>query len=153
MFPNRVIFTDLNYDDVDGTILGKGTSAVCMRHVSVNINMYFMGLGESDAFDVKSAVMDVAARYYFFGGALGLSPTKLAQIREDNRNSEQALSQVINVWLKQCFNVERFGLPSWRMLVVAVDSRAGGGNHALAKKIAYAHPGSGVCMLRDNCES
>ena len=97
-------------------------------------------------FDVKSAVGDVAARYYSFGEALGLSPAKLDQISQDYRNySEQALSQVINVWLKQCYNVERFGLPSWRMLVEAVDSHAGGGNHALAKKIAFAHPGS-ECM-------
>ena len=95
----------------------------------------------------------MAARYYSFGGALRLSTRELDQIREDYHSSEQALGQVINIWLKQRYSVERFGLPSWRMLVKAVDSRAGGGDHALAKKITFAHPGSGVCMLRDNSKS
>ena len=38
--------------------------------------------------------------------------------------------------------VERFGKPTWRRLVEAVENRVGGNNRALALKIAAEHPGS-----------
>jgi len=37
--------------------------------------------------------------------------------------------------------VERFGKPTWRRLVKAVEDPAGGNNCALAQKIAAEHPG------------
>lgn len=37
--------------------------------------------------------------------------------------------------------VERFGKPTWRKLVKAVEEHAGGNNRALAEKIASNHPG------------
>ena len=43
--------------------------------------------------------------------------------------------------LSLCNQVERFGKPTWRRLVEAVEDRVGGNNHALALKIAAEHPG------------
>ena len=37
--------------------------------------------------------------------------------------------------------VERFGKPTWRRPVEAVEDRVGGNNHALALQIAAEHPG------------
>jgi len=37
------------------------------------------------------------------------------------------------------FQVGRFGTPTWRRLVEAVENRVGGNNHALALKIAAEH--------------
>ena len=84
----------------------------------------------------------MAARFYFLGSALGLPASTLDKIRNDNpHDSELALLQVINTWLAQQFNTERFGAPSWRKLVCAVASPAGGNNHLLANEIADDHPG------------
>ena len=48
---------------------------------------------------------------------------------------------MLNVtWLQGSYNVQKFGPPTWRMLVKAVDSPAGGNDHNLAKKIASNHP-------------
>ena len=55
-------------------------------------------------------------------------------------NAERALNDVMLLWLQQKYNVERFGPPTWRMLVEAVDKHAGGNDHDLAKKIALNHP-------------
>ena len=52
----------------------------------------------------------------------------------------QAFTEVLKVFLKHRYNVEKYGPPTWRKLVEAVDSPAGGNNHALAKKIAEHHP-------------
>jgi len=37
--------------------------------------------------------------------------------------------------------VERFGKPTWRRLVEAVEDHVGGNNRALAQRIARDHPG------------
>ena len=44
------------------------------------------------------------------------------------------------------FQVERFGRPTWRRLVEAVEDHVGGNNRALAQTIAAEHPGVCVCV-------
>ena len=99
-------------------------------------------IGESNAHDVKLAVMSVAANYRLFGGALGLAVSTLSRIFKENPGDfREALGQVIDTWLTQQYDTGRYGMPSWRKLVNAVASPAGGNNHLLAKKIAEDHPG------------
>ena len=50
------------------------------------------------------------------------------------------LNNVLLVWLRQKYNVERFGTPTWRKLVEAIDDPAGANNHRLAKIISLHHP-------------
>ena len=45
--------------------------------------------------------------------------------------------------------VERFGKPTWRRLVEAVEDHVGGNNRALAQAIAAEHPG--VCVFLCVC--
>ena len=91
--------------------------------------------------------MKVAARFYALGCALGLPTSTLNKFQYDNpRDSERALEQVINAWLAQQYNTERFGVPSWKRLVSAVALSAGGNNSLLAKKIAEDHPGKELLM-------
>ena len=99
-------------------------------------------IGESSAHDVKLVVMSVAANSRLFGGALGLPSSTLDRILKDNpRDLREALGQVIDTWLARRYDTERFGLPSWRTLVGAVASPAGGHNPRLAQEIADDHPG------------
>ena len=44
------------------------------------------------------------------------------------------------MWLRQSYNIEKYGPPTWRKLVEAVGSPTGGNNRALAKGIASRHP-------------
>ena len=78
---------------------------------------------------------------------LRLSNDDLKAIREaypDASKADQALRYVLLQWLKQKYEVEEFGPPTWRMLVEAVDKETGGNNHELAKEIAHNHPATGV---------
>ena len=59
-------------------------------------------------------------------------------------DTEQAFSDTLELWLKQKYKVERFGPPTWRMSVEAVDRKTGGNNHDLAKEIASDHPATGI---------
>ena len=53
---------------------------------------------------------------------------------------EQAFTEMLLVWLRHSYNIDKHGPPTWRRLVEAVDNDAGGNNRALAKKIASNHP-------------
>lgn len=87
------------------------------------------------------AVIPLKALYFALGRMLGLRPGDLQAIQlEQSHNSQQALNDVLQKWLNQEYNTAKSGFPSWRALVVAVDNEAGGGNHALAKRIAEQHP-------------
>lgn len=52
----------------------------------------------------------------------------------------RCLDEVLERWLKQNYNTKRFGSPSWRQLVKAVENNNGGEDPELAKKIAALHP-------------
>ena len=52
---------------------------------------------------------------------------------------------VYNVVVCLWTQVERFGKPTWRRLVEAVEDHVGGNNCALAQAIAAEHPGVCVC--------
>ena len=103
--------------------------------------LFFIHAAEDDLIDIKEEILVIKADYYALGQALRLSVGDLRAVQHDNpRNADQALTNVLYLWLCQKYRVEKFGEPTWKMLVEAVDHPAGGNNHALAKKIAKNHP-------------
>ena len=101
---------------------------------------YFL-TDDDDLLDILEYVSSLKARYYKLGIALRLKSEQLLSIRSQFSNDlEQALIEVLTLWLKQKYNVTKFGPPTWRQLVKAVDNEGGGDNHALAKEIASKFP-------------
>ena len=88
--------------------------------------------------------MDLKTYYYDLGIALGFPPQELTAIQ--NRTIGNPLAGVLLAWLNQCHETERYGLPTWRRLVEAVDNPTGGNNHELAKTIASKHP-AGISVI------
>ena len=90
---------------------------------------------------VHSEVIGIKANYYEFGIQLGLPLREIDSVRKAFREDiSQAFIEVLQIFLKHRYNIQEHGPPTWRKLVEAVDSRAGGNNHSLAKKIAKDHP-------------
>ena len=88
-------------------------------------------------------VLPIKSMYFALGRALRLKNANLQAIRTkypSESDFELALNDVLLLWLEQQYTVDRFGPPTWRMLVEAVDKESGGNNHELAKKIALKHP-------------
>ena len=86
--------------------------------------------------------LSLKSQYYRLGVALKVHRQQLDSIHDSlSENPQDALSSVLLAWLQQKYNVKRFGQPTWRMLVEAVDSPAGGNDHTLAKEIASSHSG------------
>ena len=94
-----------------------------------------------DLFDVQCELTDVISRWRKLGSALRLRPGVLDIIDKDERDSELRFTKVLTEWLRQNYNTDRFGKPSWKMLVDAVAHPVGGNNPALAIKIANKYNG------------
>ena len=97
--------------------------------------------------DVLEAVLPIKSVYFALGRALRLKTADLRSIQAANpseSDAEEALSDALELWLQQKYNVEKIGPPTWRILVEAVDRKGGGNNPELAIKIADEHPATGI---------
>ena len=99
---------------------------------------------------MKEAVIKLAAKAHSLGLALGISASNLETIHSKSANDPEAtLTEVLNTWLKQVYDVKKHGHPSWKTLVQAVDNDAGGKNPASAMKIAACHLAGMYILCRE----
>ena len=96
-----------------------------------------------DLHDVYREVHIVAARWSDISFALYLPISQEEAIRKETRGDDCAhcLRMVLSKWLRKCYNYDKYGLPTWRMLVKAVSDPFGGNDCALAETIAKKHTG------------
>ena len=106
-----------------------------------NVSVYVVA-DIDDLFEVQCDLLDVAHKWKGLGKALRLRPNVLNRIEADRPDVNSRLEEVLTEWLQQAYNTDRFGLPSWKLLVAAVAHPAGGSDHALARRIAEKHNGT-----------
>ena len=96
-----------------------------------------------DLHDVCEAVYTLAAKWSDISFALKLPLSLEETIRKEAQggDSTRCLRIVLSKWLQKCYKYDKYGPPSWRMLVKAVDDPFGGSNCALAETIAKNHLG------------
>ena len=74
--------------------------------------------------------------------ALRLPPSDQSEISTAYLgNPEECLRAVLVKWLKKGYNYQKFGSPTWRMLVEAVVDPTGGNDSALANFLIQKHQG------------
>ena len=96
---------------------------------------------EDDFREVYREVANIQSNYYQLGIELGLPLREIEAVKKAfQQDIVQAFTDVLGIWLRHRYNIEKYGPPTWRRLVEAVDSPTGGNNHALAKTIAEHHP-------------
>ena len=101
---------------------------------------YNLVLAEDHLSEIVDEIVSIKSEYYSLGICLGLPASELTAVsRQYPHDMEQALKDILLLWLQQKYDVQRYGIPSWRKLVEAVDKESGGNNHALAKRIASNH--------------
>ena len=97
---------------------------------------------EKDTRDVYREVIGVAGRWSGMCLALGLLPSDQSTIEVAHPGKPHDCLQAVFVkWLQKGYDYQRYGPPTWRMLVDAVGDPVGGNNNALAEAIAKKHPG------------
>ena len=87
--------------------------------------------------DVKSEVFDVASKWRYFGEALHINPATLDRFGGDAVN---CLTSTLTEFLKKNYDTNKYGVPSWKLIVAAVGYKEGGNNRNLALTIAKNHP-------------
>ena len=86
-------------------------------------------------------VRGVRHRWYELGVSLRIKVGDLDAVQKDKPNPEEGLMAVMKLFLRKVYNVKRFGEPTWRRLVQAVQDDSGGEDRALAERIAREHSG------------
>ena len=79
------------------------------------------------------------SKWEMIGLAFGLKSSKLKEIEAERSKLDGRLIDVLRNWLNRCYNVKKFGEPSWRKVVEVVADPCAGDNLVLAKTIAEAH--------------
>ena len=98
---------------------------------------------QDDLYEVYEEVFTMSGRWGKIAVALKLPESIRALIAKKHPNDpEECLLAVVLDWLKGVHNVQKYGHPSWRVLVQAVAHPAGGANPALAQSIAAKHSGN-----------
>ena len=121
----------------------------CTVYVDINASSP-QCVDEDDLMDVLEAVLPIQSAYLALGRSLRLRSADLRSIQEaypNESDDRQALSDILELWLQKKYKVDKFGPPTWRMLVEAVNREAGGNNHELAKKIALKYPATGSYII------
>ena len=97
---------------------------------------------DEDTHDMYREVVGLAGSWSDMCLALRLRPSDQNAIEAAHSgNPHKCLRAVVVKWLQKGYNYQRFGSPTWRMLVEAVGDPAGGNNVTLAESIAKKHPG------------
>ena len=99
--------------------------------------------GSSDSFAIQAEVDDIADKWYRFGKALYLTPEKLNLLKTAQRDPKDCLSDSLLEFLKKNYDWEKYGVPSWRLIVIALAHKSGGDDTALALRVAKNHFTSG----------
>ena len=105
------------------------------------LHNYFYADRDDDLADVVEAVDTLAAVWDKFALKLHVKFDVIKVIKKDNPGDSRAcLTETMSQWLKENYNTARFGVPSWRTLVTAVQAI----DMALAYEIAERHQGTYV---------
>ena len=108
---------------------------------------------EDNLYDVVEELTPLAAKWKAIGRALRLKSGDLDRIEFAHPGRpRECLSDVILMWLKKNYRVEKYGQPTWQKIVEIVANSAGGDDAARAKIIASKHqkttasPDEGTCI-------
>ena len=119
------------FNDVSDELLGMFFALIILQ-----IQVYCHFPGENELLDILTEVIDLKSEWNDLGLALGISKSNLDAYKG---NSTECMKETIHSWLKQAYDVNKHGHPSWKTLCKAVNHKAGGKNPAAAEKIAQRH--------------
>ena len=104
-----------------------------------------------DTGDILKELNGLESEYYLLGTHLHLPPSKVKEIRANNpRHCKTALCEVVTEWLELNYDYNKFGMPTWVMLVEAVREL----DIEQARKIANKHKVMFIkTLIKSLCET
>ena len=102
---------------------------------------YHSHAGSDDFLEVRQHLTPLAGTWKSLATALGLTTFTVSEIELEGRAvPARCLDLAIEKWLNQDYPHSKYGLPSWRTLVMAIGSGAGGRYPKLAREVAERYP-------------
>lgn len=90
---------------------------------------------------MKTALLPLVDKWKEIGLALGFGPVVFDIIdAKCNGNVRLSLQEMLIEYVRNNYNTERFGNPSWKNLTIAIAHEAGGNDVEKAQEIAKDHP-------------
>ena len=121
-----------------------------MVTVLVTVVIYFFITEQEDWNVVIRECASLAARWKHLSGFLGLPSTVIDQIQCDHPNdSSSCWNEALNQWIKQNYNTGKFGKPSWKTLLGAIEHV----DRCLFKKLASEHKNHGSSSVASEHQS
>ena len=99
---------------------------------------------EDDLNTILQEMEGVASEWYGIGLALGMNNNILERISREPGNIKDMFRKMITEWLRMNYDTEKLGHPTWKGIVKAVRAGSGGGNSALANRLAKDHGGKAI---------
>ena len=97
---------------------------------------------EDDLSSVYSEVLDLTPNWMAVGLTLGLQFSDLETISTTYHESpHKCFMKALALWLKQAYNSDKNGLPTWKKMVEVTGAPGAGNNPALAARLARNHQG------------
>ena len=95
--------------------------------------------GIDEFYDIYEKIEQLSPRWKQIAISLRLKIRTINRIEADCRGDTiNCIQKVLEYWLTRDYDYERYGIPCWRRMCVAV--KEGGGDPALADEIAREHP-------------
>ena len=105
--------------------------------LTIHTHTHTYSTGDDDWNIASVECGSLAAKWEQLSICLGLAKDNIDRIREDHpRDSAGCWSEALSQWIKQNYSTQRFGLPSWRSLILAVSMV----DRRLCKELANKHP-------------
>ena len=140
-----MLTSDRDSDTVPQPAATNVLGMCCVIRLAVTVQVHVFSVHAftdiDDLIDVKCELIPIASKWKDIGLALRLKPTTLDTIEKNRKDAKDCLSDVLTQWLNKAYNMQRFGEPSWQLLVSAVRHPAGGDNQALADTMATKYGG------------
>lgn len=103
-----------------------------------------MPIEEDDWNVIIEACNSLAAKWELISGYLGLSPSLIDKIRGNHPgDNTSCLNDALLQWIKQNYNVVKFGEPSWKTLLHAIAKV----DKLYFKKLAADHQGKNALSM------
>ena len=98
---------------------------------------------ESDWNSVVKECKSLSAKWEKLSIYLGLPPDEIDTIKRDHHDAQDRWNQALLVWIRQCYNTNKYGKPSWRTLLRAIAEE----NKNLFEKLSQNHLSKPTMMI------
>ena len=106
-----------------------------MNSYKIISNFFSSHLDEDDQAEVEEALQCLHSRWREVATQLHLRNCDLASVSVQHLEPARAMGSIVTLFLSHNYNVERFGPPTWKAIMEAVEKPSGGANVAQAERI------------------